>query len=241
MQGPPAISVADARVEEGSGVTLDFVVSLSHAASGTVMVDAATSDATATVGDDYTPTSGTLNFAAGETPKTVAVPVFDDAHDEGEETLELTLSNATGAYIADAAVTGTIENSDPMPKAWLARFGRTVAGQVLDAVSARLEGDGTHIAVGGQRLGGLPGERPDAETETRAHLEHLSEWFRRGRVDREEDARTMGGRELLLGSSFHLASEGRDGSAASFAACLRNTYGGASRTVGPALACQCAT
>ena len=33
---------------------------------------------------------------------------------------------------------GTIANDDPVPEAWLARFGRTVTGQVLDAVEARL-------------------------------------------------------------------------------------------------------
>ena len=29
-------------------------------------------------------------------------------------------------------------NSDAIPKAWIARFGRTVTGQVLDAVEGRL-------------------------------------------------------------------------------------------------------
>ena len=32
----------------------------------------------------------------------------------------------TGAVIADGEATGTIENADPMPSAWLVRFGRTV-------------------------------------------------------------------------------------------------------------------
>ena len=48
----------------------------------------------ATAGSDYTATSGTLSFAAGETEKTVSVPVIDDSHDEGDETLSL--SNASG-------------------------------------------------------------------------------------------------------------------------------------------------
>ena len=33
---------------------------------------------------------------------------------------------------------GTIENSDPLPRAWMARFGRTVAEQVLEAVESRM-------------------------------------------------------------------------------------------------------
>src|SRR5207253_2133076 len=41
-------------------------------------VDYATSDGTAQAGLNYTATSGTLNFAAGETSKTISVPVIDD-------------------------------------------------------------------------------------------------------------------------------------------------------------------
>ena len=93
---PPALSVADARAEEGVDATLDFAVTLDRAPTGAVTVEYATSDGTATAGEDYTATSGTLTFAAGETQKTVPVPVLDDAIDEGEETLTLRLSNASG-------------------------------------------------------------------------------------------------------------------------------------------------
>ena len=134
----PALSVADARAEEGTDATLDFAVTLVPARTAAVTVEYATADGTATAGSDYTATSGTLTFAAGETQKTVSVPVLDDDTDEGSETLTLRLSNAQGANIADGEATGTITNSDPIPKAWLARFGRTVTGQVLEAVEARL-------------------------------------------------------------------------------------------------------
>ena len=99
--GAPTLAVVDARVHEAADATLDFAVSLSRAASGTVTVDYATSDGSATAGADYTAASGTLTFAAGETEKTVSVPVLDDSIDEGEETFTLRLSNATGAHIAD--------------------------------------------------------------------------------------------------------------------------------------------
>ena len=98
IQGPPGLTVADAEVQEAANATLAFAVTLGRAPSGTVTVDYATSDGTATAGSDYTAASGTLTFAAGETEKTVSVPVLDDAHDEGSETLTLTLSNASGAY-----------------------------------------------------------------------------------------------------------------------------------------------
>ena len=54
--GVAGISVADASVQEADGATLDFVVTLSRAASAQVTVDYATSDGTATAGSDYTST-----------------------------------------------------------------------------------------------------------------------------------------------------------------------------------------
>ena len=119
---PPALSMANATAAEpgaGGTATLDFVVSLSHAAAAAVSVDYATSNGTAA--------SGSLTFAAGETTKTVSVSVLNDAHDEGSETLTLTLSNVTGATIADGEGTGSVTNDDPIPQAWISRFGHTVA------------------------------------------------------------------------------------------------------------------
>ncbi|MYG53919.1 MAG: hypothetical protein F4204_16670 [Rhodospirillaceae bacterium] len=137
VPGPAGLSVADARADEGPDAAVAFTVSLSRAASGPVTVDYATADGTATAGRDYRQTSGTLSFAAGETEKTVSVPILDDAHDEGEETFALNLSNPSGAIIADGEATGTIANSDPLQKIWLARFGRTVAIQTVEALEGR--------------------------------------------------------------------------------------------------------
>ena len=123
--GPPALSVADATANEADG-RIAFAVTLDRAASGEVTVDWATADGSATAGEDYTAGSGTLAFAVGETSKTVEVALLDDAVDDGGETFRLLLSNPTGAVIADGEATGTIENADPMPSAWLVRFGRTV-------------------------------------------------------------------------------------------------------------------
>ncbi|MEZ4659732.1 MAG: Calx-beta domain-containing protein [Caldilineaceae bacterium] len=68
-------------------------VRLNAPALQTVMVDYATSDDTATAGDDYTATSGTLTFAPGETNKSFTVPILDDPLDESDEGILLTLSN----------------------------------------------------------------------------------------------------------------------------------------------------
>ena len=138
VAGPVGIAVADARVDEGDGVVLAFLVTLSRAASGTVTVDYATADGSAHAGDDYTTANGTLTFRAGESSQTVEVVVLDDAHDEGEETLTLRLSNASGAWLEDAEATGTIKNTDLMPAALLARFGRATAEQVVEHVEQRM-------------------------------------------------------------------------------------------------------
>ena len=155
VRGPVAVSVADARAREGEDETIDFAVSLSRAASRRVSVSYATADGTARAGSDYTRASGKLRFAPGETEKTISVPVLDDAHDEGAETFTLRLSAASGAAIADGVATGTIENTDHMPAAWLARFGRTVTDQVLDAVGERLAAPraaGAQATLAGQAL-----------------------------------------------------------------------------------------
>ena len=138
IAGPPSISVADATVTEAAGAVLAFTVSLSRGSGSNVTVDYATSDGTATAGADYTATSGTLTISAGGTSATVDVTVLDDSHDDGGETLTLTLSNASNGTLGDSTATGTIENSDPLPKALIARFGRTAAVHIVDQVEERV-------------------------------------------------------------------------------------------------------
>ena len=149
-----------------------------------------TSDGTAVAGEDYTVASGTLTFAAGETEKTVSVAVLDDTHDERTETLSLTLSNASGASIEDGSATGTIRNSHAMPQAWLARFGRAVADQVMHAVEGRMMAarvPGTERSVVGQRVRGDVAVPEAANTrQAKAGLEALAHWVRGEEEDRTE-------------------------------------------------------
>ncbi len=108
----PELTLAGASATEGGNATVDFAVTLSRAATDTVTVQYATSDGTASAGTDYTAMSGTLTFAAGDTAKTVSVPVLDDADDENDETFTLTLSNASGASLGNTTATGTIVDND---------------------------------------------------------------------------------------------------------------------------------
>ncbi|UPY36285.1 Calx-beta domain-containing protein [Sediminicoccus sp. KRV36] len=108
------LSVSNASVlEGGSGTTsLSFTVSLSAAATAPVSVGYATANGTAMAGTDYTARSGTLSFAAGETTKLVTVAVAGDTAIEANETMRLTLANASGATIGTGTGTGTILNDD---------------------------------------------------------------------------------------------------------------------------------
>ena len=110
----PSLSVSDAtRVEGNSGTAkLNFIVSLSNAATGPVTVQYGTADGTASAGSDYKAKSGTLTFAAGQTSKTVSVAVSGDTAVEANEMLTLNLSGASGATIADGSGAGTITNDD---------------------------------------------------------------------------------------------------------------------------------
>ena len=137
----PGLSVPDATVAESANALLAFTVALDRPlvnGDSPVSVDYATRSGTAVAGSDFTAVSGALNFAVGEQTKTVYVTVLDDAHDEGQETLEFVLSNASGATLNDGSGMGTITNAGLMPAALLARFGRATAGQVVDQIEQRM-------------------------------------------------------------------------------------------------------
>ena len=203
IPGPVAISVADAHVKEAEAAELVFAVALDRARHDEVRVDYATEDGSAKAGTDYDATSGTLVFDAGDTQKTVRVQVLEDAHDEGEETMKLILSNPVGARIADGEAIGTIENTDRMPKAWLSRFGRTVAEQVFEAGEFRLR----TMPSSGRRatLAGVSLERGNP-ADSEAHAESLARWMDDEHL--EPESRTFTGRDLLTGTSFTLSAGG---------------------------------
>ena len=126
--------------------------------------------------------------------------MHDDAHNEGSETLTLTLSNPSGAVLGDASATGTINNTDPMPTAWMIRMGRTVGSQVVEGLTQRLEGgDESRMVVGGVGLEDtLEPQDPFA----------ITQW---GSNEEDDNARTMSADELLRSSAFHLSNASAGG------------------------------
>ena len=111
----PSLSINDVTTSDESAANATFTATLSAASGREVTVDFASSNGTGTAGADYTASSGTLTFAAGETTKTFTVPVLADSVDEVNETATLTLSNASNATISDSIGTLTITDDDATP------------------------------------------------------------------------------------------------------------------------------
>ncbi|HEX8337656.1 MAG TPA: Calx-beta domain-containing protein, partial [Pyrinomonadaceae bacterium] len=110
---PPTVNVNDATVAEpasGSANAL-FTVTLSHPFTQPVTVNYSTANGGANPADatDYTTTSGTVTFNAGQTVQTVSVPVLaDGTAAEGDETFLVNLSGAANGTTGDGQANGTI-------------------------------------------------------------------------------------------------------------------------------------
>jgi len=103
-------------VSEGSANAV-ITVSRFNGSAGEARVDYATSNGTATAGQDYTAASGTLIFPNGITSQTFSVPILSDPLDENDETVTLTLTNpaGSGSLGSQSTATLTIGDDDPRP------------------------------------------------------------------------------------------------------------------------------
>ncbi|PKN92841.1 MAG: hypothetical protein CVU44_12480 [Chloroflexi bacterium HGW-Chloroflexi-6] len=110
-------SSATYAVNEDAG-TATITVNLSSATTVATSVDYATSDGTATDGVEYTATSGTLDFAAGDTSKTFTVTVADNANYDGDKTINLALSNPVAVTLGtpNTAVLTIVDDDAPDTK-----------------------------------------------------------------------------------------------------------------------------
>jgi hypothetical protein len=119
--GPSSIAFAASNFDIGeAGGHIDLSVIRTGDVSGAATVNYTTFDQTAGAGhasqaSDYQISEGTLNFNPGETSKIVTVLIVDDKFVEGNETLGLTLSNATGTGVtlgSPSTATVTILDND---------------------------------------------------------------------------------------------------------------------------------
>lgn len=107
-----------------SGVTVQFAVNGGTAISGT----------------DYTNVSGTITFNAGESNKTVSIPIVSDALTETTETANLTLSSPTGTATLGSptsAVLNITDRPDPnaIPEAGAVFFNASVGGVAVNGLA----------------------------------------------------------------------------------------------------------
>jgi uncharacterized delta-60 repeat protein len=146
--GVISMSLASVAVAE-SATTLNITATRSVGAFGAVGASYGTFDGTAQAGSDYTATSGTLSWNAGETePKTFSITILDDAIEEDDENFAITLSDPTGgATLGAATTTVTIEDDDANPGTILF----TVATRVVNEAAATVQ-------IDVERFGGSLGE-----------------------------------------------------------------------------------
>ena len=151
---PLHVSIADATGDEDDGEIV-FTLSLSRATDDIVEVDLeTTTEGRATEGVDFWKKANGLRvFYPGDTSLGVSVWLIDDEVDDDGETVIVQLTEARlvssgdrtqfgnvkgPATISDDKATGTISNSDALPRALLARFGRAAAVHVVEHVEERL-------------------------------------------------------------------------------------------------------
>ena len=172
---------------------------------------------------------------------TLTVITTDDDTVEADGSITVTVRPGTGYTVAvapdDEASIGVADNdvtpvaqANSMPTAWLARFGRMVAGQALDGLAGRMAASrsaGLAGNIGGRAFGfgsqARPGLDPGAgagETGTvpgSAGLGGGSDIDRSFGPERATGASgTLAGRDLLLGSRFTLTGK-RDATGGSLA------------------------
>ena len=106
-------SSANYTVNEADGFAT-IAVARTGDTSGTVTVDYQTSDLSAQQRTDYTIGAGTVTLGPGETNKSFVVLIVNDLYVEGNEVLNLTLSNPTGgaALVSPSIATLTIIDND---------------------------------------------------------------------------------------------------------------------------------
>jgi len=118
-------TAATATINEGSG-SVQIAVTREGDVAGPATVNFATVDTAglqacsvvngiASERCDYGSTAGTLRFAAGESSKSIVIPIVNDVKVEGNETFRITLANAVAAQMGAASLTVTIVDNDFTP------------------------------------------------------------------------------------------------------------------------------
>ena len=234
----PVVSIAggDAITEGG---TARFTLTASPVPTGRIMVRAQIEGSNSRMSGSQ---DGMRLVTIGTTgTTTLTVITTDDDTVEADGSITVTVRPGTGYTVAvapdDAASIGVADNdvtpvaqANSMPTAWLARFGRMVAGQALDGLAGRMAASrsaGLAGNIGGRAFGfgsqARPGLDPGAgaggtgTAPGSAGLGGGSDIDRSFGPERATGASgTLAGRDLLLGSRFTLTGK-RDATGGSLA------------------------
>lgn len=117
--------------------------------SGAVLVDYATADGSAMAGNDYSVASGRLTFAEGEISQSFDVTLTDDSIFEGNETINLVISEPFGAVVGSLSTsTITLADDDDPPVGGALEF---------SAGNYNVSEDGASVTISITRSGGTTG------------------------------------------------------------------------------------
>jgi len=113
VAGTVGLAASTDTVSESAGVA-ELLVNRATGSTGVVTVSYATADGTAAAGTDYTATTGTLTWDAGDlTTKVIDVPITNEGLTTGTKAFTLNLSSITGgATLGTSSATVTIEDND---------------------------------------------------------------------------------------------------------------------------------
>jgi ELWxxDGT repeat protein len=151
LAGVLSFTATTYRVNEDGTNVVAVTVQRTGGSEGFVRANVLLSNGSATFPDDYNGVSIPVNFANGETSKTVTIPIVDDTVNEGNETINLTLANPQGGATLGTQTTAVltiIDNDQPKPG--------TIA---FTQSSFSINEDGTPVAIVTiTRTGGSDGE-----------------------------------------------------------------------------------
>ncbi|MEM6550592.1 MAG: PQQ-dependent sugar dehydrogenase [Planctomycetota bacterium] len=109
--GTLALASSQFAVNEDAGV-VTIGVTRTGGSDGVVSIDYLTAEGSATAGDDFTPVSGTLVFADGQTFASFDVPILQDTDFETEETFAVSLNRVGGEANLAQPRTATVTLAD---------------------------------------------------------------------------------------------------------------------------------
>jgi Tol biopolymer transport system component len=139
--------------------TLDITVTRTGG-TGAASVEISTVSGTASERNDYSAISRRLNFAEGETTRTVRLSVIDDLRVEGDETLTVTLSDpfnstlvTTGANNPSSATVTITDNDSSVAAAGATLLGVTAAGNLVRFSSGAPGTVEASVAISGLQSG----------------------------------------------------------------------------------------